>query len=49
MGNLEVVRAAELLYALDERDLSPRSSPSSATSGTDIAGMADAGGARRQI
>jgi soluble lytic murein transglycosylase len=40
LGNLEVVRAAEILYALDERDLLASIFAEIGESGTDIAGMA---------
>jgi soluble lytic murein transglycosylase len=40
LGNLEVVRAADMLYALDERDLLASIFAELGASGTDIAGMA---------
>jgi soluble lytic murein transglycosylase len=40
LNNLEVVRAVEILYALDERDLIPPIFAELGESGTDIAGMA---------
>lgn len=40
LGNLEVVRAAEILYALDERDMLASIFAELGESGTDIAGMA---------
>ena len=40
LGNLEVVRAAELLYALDERDMLASIFAEIGESGSDIAGMA---------
>ena len=43
LGNLEVVRAAEILYALNERDLLASIYAELGESGTDIAGMAALG------
>ncbi len=40
LGNLEVVRAAKLLYALDERDMLASVYAEIGMSGTDLAGMA---------
>ena len=40
LGNLEVVRAAQILYALDERDMLASIYAELGESGTDIAGMA---------
>jgi soluble lytic murein transglycosylase len=40
LGNLEVVRAAQILYALDERDMLASVFAELGESGTDIAGMA---------
>ena len=40
LGNLEVVRAAQILYALDERDMLASIFAELGESGTDIAGMA---------
>jgi soluble lytic murein transglycosylase len=40
LGNLEIVRAAEILYALDERDMLASIFAELGESGTDIAGMA---------
>ena len=40
LGNLEVVRAAEILYALDERDMLASIYAELGESGTDVAGMA---------
>jgi len=40
LGNLEVVRAAEILYALDERDMLASIFAELGESGTDVAGMA---------
>jgi soluble lytic murein transglycosylase len=40
LGNLEIVRAAEILYALDERDMLASIYAELGESGTDIAGMA---------
>jgi len=42
-GNLEVVRAAKLLYELDERDMLASFYAELGTSGTDLAGMATLG------
>ena len=40
LGNLEIVRAVEILYALDERDMLASIFAELGESGTDIAGMA---------
>lgn len=40
LGNLEIVRAAEILYALDERDMLASIYAELGESGTDVAGMA---------
>jgi len=40
LGNLEIVRAAEILYALDERDMLASIFAELGESGTDVAGMA---------
>ncbi len=40
LGNLEIVRAAEILYALDERDMLASIYAEIGESGTDVAGMA---------
>jgi soluble lytic murein transglycosylase len=40
LGNLEVVRAAQILYALDERDMLASIFAELGESGTDVAGMA---------
>jgi len=40
LGNLEIVRAAEILYALDERDMLASMFAELGESGTDVAGMA---------
>lgn len=50
LGNLEIVRAAEILYALDERDMLASMFAELGESGTDVAGMAmlaEAAGKRR--
>ena len=48
MGNLEVVRAAEILYALNERDMLASIYAELGESGTDVAGLAALGRSRRQ-
>ena len=48
LGNLEVVRAAEILYALDERDMLASIFAEIGESGTDVAGMAMLARGRRQ-